>query len=95
VNYGKVKWFNTAKGYGFIEREGDKDVFVHYTNIEQDGFKDLKQGQSVTFQIVETDKGPQARDVALTDGPTPGIPQKFVAPGSESMHNPVVEAEPN
>ncbi len=93
--YGKVKWFNTAKGYGFIEREGEKDVFVHYSNIEQDGFKDLKQGQSVVFQIIETDKGPQARSVALIDGAIQGMPAQFMPPPqSESRHNPAVEGEP-
>ena len=60
---GKVKWFNEKKGYGFIEREGGKDVFVHYQAISQDGFKTLKEGEVVTFDIVEGAKGPQAANV--------------------------------
>jgi CspA family cold shock protein len=60
---GKVKWFNEKKGYGFIEREGGKDVFVHYQAINQDGFKTLKEGEVVTFDIVEGAKGPQAANV--------------------------------
>ncbi|HDQ26133.1 MAG TPA: cold-shock protein [bacterium] len=60
---GKVKWFNEKKGYGFIEQEGGKDVFVHYDAIQMDGFKTLKEGEAVTFDIVEGAKGPQASNV--------------------------------
>ncbi len=60
---GKVKWFNEKKGYGFIEQEGGKDVFVHYEAIQMDGFKTLKEGESVSFDIVEGAKGPQAANV--------------------------------
>ena len=60
---GKVKWFNDAKGFGFIERAGDKDVFVHHTAIEGTGFKTLSEGQEVEFEIVEGPKGPQAANV--------------------------------
>jgi CspA family cold shock protein len=60
---GKVKWFNEKKGYGFIEQEGGKDVFVHYEAIQMDGFKTLKEGEMVTFDIVEGAKGPQASNV--------------------------------
>jgi cold shock protein len=60
---GKVKWFNEKKGYGFIEQEGGKDVFVHYEAITMDGFKTLKEGEVVTFDIVEGAKGPQAANV--------------------------------
>lgn len=94
MKYGKVKWFNTAKGYGFIEREGEKDVFVHYTSIKQDGFKDLKQGQAVSFDIVETDKGPQAREVALISGPSPGPLDQFVPRKEGSRLNPELDGEP-
>ncbi|AEE90991.1 MAG: cold-shock protein [Tepidanaerobacter acetatoxydans] len=62
---GKVKWFNQEKGYGFIEVEGDKDVFVHYSAIQQEGFKTLKEGDSVEFDVVEGQKGPQAENVTL------------------------------
>ncbi|OGP51275.1 MAG: cold-shock protein [Deltaproteobacteria bacterium RBG_13_43_22] len=60
---GKVKWFNDAKGFGFIEQEGGLDVFVHYSAIQMDGFKTLKQGQDVEFEVNEGSKGPQAANV--------------------------------
>ena len=60
---GKVKWFNAEKGYGFIEREDGGDVFVHYSAIQTDGFKTLEEGQSVEFDIVEGNRGPQAANV--------------------------------
>lgn len=62
---GKVKWFNQEKGYGFIEVEGDKDVFVHYSAIQQEGFKTLKEGDTVEFEVVEGQKGPQASNVTI------------------------------
>lgn len=60
---GKVKWFNAEKGYGFIEREGGNDVFVHFTAINMEGFKTLDEGQEVEFEVVEGAKGPQAANV--------------------------------
>jgi CspA family cold shock protein len=60
---GKVKWFNNAKGYGFIGREDGPDVFVHYSAIQLDGYKTLKEGDEVEFDIVEGQKGPQADSV--------------------------------
>lgn len=60
---GKVKWFNDAKGYGFIETNEGKDIFVHYSAIQKDGFKTLAEGQEVSFEIVEGAKGPQAANV--------------------------------
>jgi len=60
---GKVKWFNETKGYGFIEQDGEKDVFVHYTAIRMDGYRTLKEGQSVVYTILETPKGLQASEV--------------------------------
>ncbi len=60
---GTVKWFNAEKGYGFIQVEGGNDVFVHYSAINEEGFKTLEEGQSVTFEIVEGDRGPQAANV--------------------------------
>ncbi len=60
---GKVKWFSNEKGYGFIESEEGNDVFVHYTAIENEGFRTLHEGQEVSFEIVEGPKGPQAAKV--------------------------------
>jgi CspA family cold shock protein len=60
---GRVKWFNDAKGYGFIEQEGGRDIFVHYTAITGEGFKSLTEGQKVEFEIIEGAKGPQATKV--------------------------------
>lgn len=60
---GKVKWFNDAKGYGFIETEEGKDIFVHYSAIQIDGYKSLAEGQSVQFEVVEGSKGLQAANV--------------------------------
>ena len=60
---GKVKWFNNAKGYGFIGREDGPDVFVHYSAIQLDGYKSLKEGDEVEFDIVQGQKGPQADSV--------------------------------
>ena len=57
---GKVKWFNNTKGYGFIGREDGPDVFVHYSAIQLDGYKTLKEGDDVEFDIVQGQKGPQA-----------------------------------
>ena len=60
---GTVKWFNATKGFGFIERENDKDVFVHHTAIVSDGYRTLDEGQRVEFTITEGEKGPQAQEV--------------------------------
>jgi len=60
---GTVKWFNAAKGYGFIAREGGKDVFVHYSAITMDGYRSLNEGDKVEFTIVDGAKGPQAENV--------------------------------
>ena len=60
---GTVKWFSNVKGYGFIEVEEGKDVFVHYSAIQEDGYRSLKEGESVEFTIENGDKGPQAANV--------------------------------
>jgi len=60
---GTVKWFNDAKGYGFIAREGGPDVFVHFSAIQMGGFRSLVEGDKVEFEIVQGQKGPQASDV--------------------------------
>jgi len=60
---GTVKWFNDSKGFGFIEREGGADVFVHYSSIRGEGFKSLQEGQKVEFTVGQGQKGPQAIDV--------------------------------
>jgi len=60
---GTVKWFNAEKGYGFITREDGSDVFVHFSAIQGDGYKTLEEGQAVTFDIEDSDRGPQASNV--------------------------------
>ncbi len=60
---GTVKWFNDAKGFGFIEQDGGKDVFVHHSAIKADGFKSLSEGQRVSFEVVDGQKGPAAQNV--------------------------------
>ena len=62
---GTVKWFNGDKGYGFIAREGGPDVFVHYSSIEGDGFRNLQEGQKVEFTMEKGPKGPQATNVTI------------------------------
>ncbi|WP_047986024.1 cold-shock protein CspD [Ornithinibacillus californiensis] len=63
MNTGSVKWFNAEKGFGFIEVEGGDDVFVHFSAIQGDGFKTLEEGQQVSFEITEGNRGPQAANV--------------------------------
>ena len=63
MEQGKVKWFNAEKGFGFIEREGGDDVFVHFSAIQGNGFKTLEEGQEVEFEIVDGNRGPQAANV--------------------------------
>lgn len=62
---GKVKWFNNAKGYGFIEYKENEDIFVHYSAIKNNGYKTLNDGDIVEFKLINTDKGLQAKDVSL------------------------------
>ncbi|MBQ1207788.1 MAG: cold-shock protein [Lachnospiraceae bacterium] len=63
MNKGTVKWFNSEKGYGFITAEGGEDVFVHFSAINAEGFKTLEEGQAVTFDVVEGNRGKQAANV--------------------------------
>ncbi|MUK59066.1 cold-shock protein [Pseudomonas aeruginosa] len=63
MKQGTVKWFNAEKGFGFIEVEGENDVFVQFSAINQDGYKSLEEGQAVEFEVVEGDRGPQAANV--------------------------------
>jgi cold shock protein len=65
---GTVKWFNSEKGYGFISREGGKDVFVHYSSLEGSGFRNLAEGETVEFEIEDSPKGPQAAKVKKVNG---------------------------
>ena len=62
---GTVKWFNDAKGFGFITREGGPDVFVHHSEIQAEGFKTLTEGDKVTFEVVDSPKGPRAAKVSV------------------------------
>ena len=62
---GKVKWFNAEKGFGFITSEEGKDIFVHFSAIQADGYKTLEEGQTVDYDVVETDRVPQAKNVFL------------------------------
>ncbi len=63
MEQGKVKWFNAEKGFGFIEREAGDDVFVHFSAIQSEGFKTLDEGQAVTFEVEQGQRGPQATNV--------------------------------
>jgi len=63
MEQGKVKWFNAEKGFGFIERENGDDVFVHFSAIQSEGFKSLDEGQAVTFEVEQGQRGPQATNV--------------------------------
>ncbi len=67
---GTVKWFDNDKGYGFILDENGRDVFVHFTVIEKQGFRCLEEGQKVTYNLIETDKGLQAKDVKIIEDQT-------------------------
>jgi len=65
---GKVKWFNSAKGFGFVNTADDsRDIFVHYSSIDMEGFKTLKEGEEIEFELVEGPKGPQAHKVKRAD----------------------------
>ena len=63
MSKGTVRWFNNQKGYGFIKDENDNDIFVHFTGVNMEGFKTLSEGEEVEFDVVESEKGPQAVNV--------------------------------
>ena len=88
---GKVKWFSRRKGYGFIEREGADDVFVHFSGIQGDGYKNLYEEQTVTFVIEDDARGPQAVDVIALDGPETNAER--TNPAAEPASEDVVEDE--
>ncbi len=67
MSKGRVKWFNDQKGFGFIEVEGSKDVFVHHSGIAGEGFKSLKEGDEVEFEMAQSPKGPSATGVRVVD----------------------------
>ena len=62
---GRVKWFSDEKGFGFIEQEGGKDVFVHHSAIAMDGFRSISEGQEVEFEVEQSDRGPRAKNVRV------------------------------
>lgn len=79
MNKGTVKWFNNQKGYGFISDESGKDVFVHYTGLNMDGFKTLDEGQAVEFEVTEGEKGcpQQAAFFVACDAPKSGLAKEL------------------
>jgi CspA family cold shock protein len=85
-----VKWFNNAKGFGFLGRDGGADVFVHYSSIQSDGYKSLKEGDEVEFDIIEGSKGPQADHVVRINDimPSSATPSSATQPAAAP---PVVE----
>ncbi len=91
---GNVKWFDTKKGYGFIIGESGQDVFVHYTSIQGDGFRSLKDGETVEYELVQSDKGFQARNVRRqTVAPAGRVsPAAATSPGAQPYQPPAPPA---
>ena len=74
---GKVKWFSNVKGFGFLQKEGEaQDIFIHYSSIQGEGYKKLKDAEEVTFDIVQGPKGPQAANVVRDKKPAAGAPKE-------------------
>ena len=93
---GKVKWFNNAKGYGFIERDGGSDVFVHFSAVQGNGFRTLEEGQAVEFEIVDGPKGPQAGNVTKSPNSPNGAGGAAAgAPGLRSFTLPLTLQSPH
>lgn len=67
MNTGKVKWFDANKGYGFIEADDGEDIFVHFSEIQSEGFRTLMEGQMVTFEVEQSDRGPHATNVQVQE----------------------------
>ncbi len=82
---GVVKWFSIRKGYGFIEREGADDVFVHFSGVRGDGYRNLYEGQRVEFTVEQGDKGLQAADVEALDGPETNSPSTNAAASDDPL----------
>ena len=82
---GSVRWFNNAKGYGFLGRESGPDVFVHYSSVQMDGYKSLKEGDAVEFDVIQGDKGPQADNVRMLGGEE--TPREAATPHESSVHH--------
>ena len=86
---GTVKWFNPRKGYGFIATDDGRDIFVHYANISGEGYKTLNEGESVSFDVVEGEKGPRAENVTQKSGSSSqAAPAKSEAAPAESEVTP-------
>ena len=86
---GRVKWFDAQKGYGFIEREGEEDVFVHYSAIQEEGYKTLDDGEEVEFDVIQGDRGPQAANVSRLGGPAVAAPTETASTDEEPESNPL------
>ena len=88
---GSVKWIDSSKGFGFIQREGQDDVFVHYSAIRGEGFRSLEEGQQVEFETVDSPKGLQARDVTVLGAAPEAAPPEETPEAPEDSETPAPE----